>query len=178
MHKTTLIVEPGKQVVVAATVFDASREKVFELFINPKLIPQWWGPRYLTTKVEKMEVKPGGMWRFIQHDPEGNESGFHGVYHEVIAPKRVTYTFEYEGMPGHILMETVRFEDQGGKTKVTSVVFCHSTFSSVRENTILVVSFIIFAVIGSSTAAVEDGQKLDISRYVIRPKRMVSIVLN
>jgi uncharacterized protein YndB with AHSA1/START domain len=129
MHKTTLIVEPGKQVVVAATVFDASREKVFELFINPKLIPQWWGPRYLTTKVEKMEVKPGGMWRFIQHDPEGNESGFHGVYHEVIAPKRVTYTFEYEGMPGHILMETVRFEDQGGKTKVTDT----SVFQTVED---------------------------------------------
>ena len=76
-----------------------------------------------------MEVRPGGQWRFVQHDPEGKEYAFHGVYHEIKQPERIITTFEWEGMPGHILMETIVFEDVGGKTNVTDA----SVFQSVED---------------------------------------------
>jgi uncharacterized protein YndB with AHSA1/START domain len=88
----------------------------FEL---PDLIPQWWGPKRFTTKVEKMDVNPGGVWRFIQHDQDGNEYAFNGVYREIVPPEREVHTFEFEGMPGHVILETSTFKEFEGKTKLT-----------------------------------------------------------
>ena len=70
------------------------------------LIPQWWGPARFTTTIDKLDVRPGGSWRFVQRDAAGNEYAFHGVYHEVVSPERIVDTFEFEGMPGHVSLET------------------------------------------------------------------------
>jgi uncharacterized protein YndB with AHSA1/START domain len=129
MPKINLVAEPHKQEVVVTRVFDAPRERVFKTMTDPKLIPDWWGPKYLTTTVEKMDVRPGGVWRFVQRDADGNAYAFHGVYHEVVSPERLVYTFEFEGVPGHVLLETVTFEEQNGKTKVTD----QSIFQSVQD---------------------------------------------
>jgi len=127
--KTDFIVEPGKQEITFTRVFDAPRDAVFKTCEDPDLLPQWWGPKYLTTTVEKMDVRPGGVWRIVQRDPNGNEYGFHGVYHEVAPPERVVRTFEFEGMPGHVTLETVTLEDLGGKTKMTT----KSVFQTVED---------------------------------------------
>ncbi len=102
-------------------IFDAPRELVWKLYTNPDLIPQWWGPKALVTTVDEMDVRPGGRWRFIQRDPNGMEYAFNGVYREIEPPKRVVYTFNFEPIgPGHELVEIVTFDEQGGKTKLTS----------------------------------------------------------
>jgi uncharacterized protein YndB with AHSA1/START domain len=105
--------------VVMECVFDAPRGRVFKACTAPDLIPKWWGPASLTTTVEEMDVRPDGAWRYVQHDAAGNEYAFHGEYREVLAPERLVYTFEFEGMPGHVMLETVVFEEQDGKTKMT-----------------------------------------------------------
>jgi uncharacterized protein YndB with AHSA1/START domain len=128
-RETELVIEPGKQEVTITRVFDAPRELVFRVLTDPKLIPQWWGPRDLSTVVDAMDVRPGGVWRFLNVDADGNEYGFHGVYHEIVPPERLVYTFEYEGVPGHVLLETVTLEDLGGATKVTD----HSVFQSLAD---------------------------------------------
>ena len=64
-------------------------------------------------------MKLGGVWRYVQRDADDNEYAFHGVYHDIISPERLVYTFEFEGMPGHILLETVTLEEQDSKTKLT-----------------------------------------------------------
>lgn len=127
-----LIAEPGKQEMLITREFDAPRELVFKAFTDPTLIPQWWGPRYLSTDVDKMDVRPGGQWRFINRDADGNAYGFHGVYHEVLAPERVIQTFEFEGLPetGHVTLETMRLEAlPGGRTRLS----VQSVFQSVVD---------------------------------------------
>ena len=116
-NQTTITAEPGKQELVITREFDAPRELVFKTIMNPELVPQWWGPRYLSTEVDTMDVRPGGQWRFINRDTEGNEYAFHGVYHEVCAPERVIDTFEFEGVPeaGHVTLETIRLEELPGR---------------------------------------------------------------
>ncbi|HZR41607.1 MAG TPA: SRPBCC family protein [Ktedonobacteraceae bacterium] len=131
-NKTTITAEPGKQEMVITREFDAPRELVFKAFTDPKLIVQWWGPRYLSTEVDKMDVRPGGGWRFVHRDAKGNEYGFHGVYHEVRAPELVIDTFEFEGLPeaGHVALETMRLEElPGGRTRFTA----QSVFQSVAD---------------------------------------------
>ena len=105
---------------------------MFRVITDPELLPQWWGPRYLSTLVDKMEVRSGGQWRYIQRDEQGNEYGFHGVYHEVLAPERIIDTFEFEGLPetGHVAMETMKLEAlPGGRTRLTT----QSVFQSVID---------------------------------------------
>lgn len=124
MTKLKVVAEPGKHEILMTRDFDAPRALVFKAYTDPTLVSQWWGPKGVTTSVDQMDVKPGGIWRYIQRDPDGSEYGFHGVYHQITAPERLVYTFEFEGTPGHVLLETIIFEDHNGKTKlIDSLVF-------------------------------------------------------
>jgi uncharacterized protein YndB with AHSA1/START domain len=132
VRTTTISAEPGKQEIHITREFDAPRELVFKACMDPELIPQWWGPRNLSTVVDKMDVRPGGQWRFLNRDAQGNEYAFHGVYHEVLAPERVIDTFEFEGLPetGHVTLETMKLEElPGGRTRLTT----QSIFQSVAD---------------------------------------------
>ena len=130
MIKANLIAEPGNHAIIMARVFNAPRERVFKVMIDPKHIPQWWGLRNNTTIVDKMDVQAGGLWRYIQRDQQGNEFAFHGVYHAITAPERVVNTFEFEGMPGHVLLETMTLEAQADRTTKLTVT---SVFQSVAD---------------------------------------------
>ncbi|MBI5283565.1 MAG: SRPBCC family protein [Chloroflexi bacterium] len=126
MTKLDIAAPPGKQEIIITRTFDAPRELVFRALTDPALIPQWWGPARLTTAVETMDVRPGGIWRFVQHDAEGNEYAFHGIYREVDPPARLVYTFEFEGMPGYVSLEIVTLEEHDGTTTVTNTVAFHT----------------------------------------------------
>jgi uncharacterized protein YndB with AHSA1/START domain len=129
MNENHFTVEPGTHAITITRRFDASPELVYKAYTDPQLLPQWWGPRRYTTTVDRMEVRPGGIWRFLQRDSAGNEFAFHGVYHDAIAPERLVYTFEFEGMPGHIALETVTLANQSGKTLLTDLM----VFQSVAD---------------------------------------------
>ena len=110
----------GDREIVTERIFDAPRERVFQAFVDPELIPQWWGRREGTTTVDKLDVREGGEWRFVTDGPDGN-TAFRGTFRAIEPPARVEQTFEWEGMPGHICVETATFEDLGDRTKVTTV---------------------------------------------------------
>lgn len=129
MAQINFIAEPGKQEVIVTSIFDVSREVVWDALTDPSLIPQWWGPEDFTTAVDKMDVGVGGTWRYIQRGPDGKEYAFHGEYREVVPGERLVYTFEFEGMPGHVSVETVTLEEHDGVTKVMD----RSVFGSVEE---------------------------------------------
>lgn len=112
---------PSDREIAMSRVFNAPRELVFRAHTDPDLVSRWWGQRGSTTIVDTMDVKPGGAWRFVQKAPDGTEYGFRGEYREVVPPERLTWTFEFEGMPGHVLVETMTFTETDGKTTLTSV---------------------------------------------------------
>ncbi len=123
---------------------------MFKTYTDPQAIPNWWGPRRLSTTVDHMDVRPGGTWRFVQRDADGNEYAFHGVYHEVVPPERLVATFEFEGMPGHVVLETARLEDLGGRTKLTTT----SVFQTVEDRDGMVAS-------GMEEGATESMDRLE-----------------
>lgn len=136
MTATELVVEPGRQEIVMTRTFEAPRELVFKTITDPDLVPRWWGPRDLTTTVDEMDVRPGGRWRYLQTDGDGHVHAFHGVYHEVSPPERLVCTFEYEGTPGHIVLQTMSLEDLGGRTRLTT----QSVFQSLADRDGMVAS--------------------------------------
>ena len=123
----TIVTTPSDREILSERIFEAPRQLVFDTMTDPNLISEWWGPRGITTVVDRMEVRPGGTWRFVQK--WGNdESGFHGTYREVTPPERIVNTFEWEGMPGHVLVETITFEElEADRTKVRIVSLFHTT---------------------------------------------------
>jgi uncharacterized protein YndB with AHSA1/START domain len=137
MSEMNITAEAGKPFICTTRVFNAPRELVFEALTNPKHIPNWWGPRYLTTEIDRLELRPGGLWRFVQRDQQGNVHAFHGVYHDITAPERTVSTFEYEGVPGHVVLETTQLEAlPEGKTRLTTT----SVFQSVEDRDGMVAS--------------------------------------
>ena len=129
MSDLKVVADPGTQEIVITRSFDAPRDLVFKAFTDPEAVAQWWGLRGSETNVDELEARPGGRWRFVQRYGNGGEDGFHGVFHDAVAPERIVYTFEYEGMPGHVLLETITFEEQDGKTQMTD----SSVFQSVAD---------------------------------------------
>ncbi len=129
MGKLNVIVEPGKQEMSYTRTFDAQRELVFKIYNDPNLIPQWWGPAYLTTVVDKMEVRPGGIWRHVQTAPDGGQHAFFGVYHSIVPNERIVSTFEYEGTPGKVSLDTVEFREENSKT----TLYGQSVFQSLAD---------------------------------------------
>jgi uncharacterized protein YndB with AHSA1/START domain len=121
------VTTPADREIHIERVFDAPRDRVFAVYTDPQLIPEWWGPRDTTTVVDEMDVRPGGSWRFVIRNADGSETAFRGTYREVTPPERIVQTFEWEGMPGHVSVETAAFEDLGERTKVSTISLFHTT---------------------------------------------------
>ena len=130
-NKTVITAEPGKQELFITREFDASPELVFRAHTEAELYEQWVGPDDLTVKVESMDARDGGSYRFV-HERDGHKYAFHGVYHEVLRPERIIGTFEFDGLPekGHVIMGTTKFEKiAGGRTRLVH----QSVFQSVAD---------------------------------------------
>src|SRR6185295_3882849 len=91
--------------------FKAPAAKVFAAYTDPKLVAQWWAPKGGSLRVDKMDVRPGGLWRYVQRDPKGQEMVFSGSYLEVKPVSRLVYTFETEGYPDSKLTAAVDLKE-------------------------------------------------------------------
>ena len=122
---------PSDREIVMTREFDAPRELVFEAHSKCEHLEKWWGPRKYSLEVCEMDFRPGGKYRFLHRGPDGlEEHGFRGEYREIVPPEKIAWTFEWEGMPGHISLDTLTLEDLGGgRTKLVS----HSRFDSKED---------------------------------------------
>jgi uncharacterized protein YndB with AHSA1/START domain len=130
-NKTTIKAEPGRQELFITREFDAPRELVYRAHIDPELYVQWLGPHGYEMVLETFEPYSGGRWRYIHKDEQGNEFGFHGVFHEVSA-ERMIQTFEFEGLPqsGHVILDTMKLETlPGNRTRIS----IQSVYQSVED---------------------------------------------
>jgi len=106
--------------IVLTRLFDAPRELVFNAWTDPAHIDQWWGPNGCRNETFEMDVRPGGMWRYVMHAPDGTDYDNRSVYHEVVAPERLVYTqgsdIENDPAAFHV---TVTFAALGNATQLT-----------------------------------------------------------
>lgn len=119
--ESTTIYSDGGDLVMERT-FDAPREQVWKAFMDPELVPRWWGPHGTVTTVVEMDVRPGGKWRYVSRGPDRDDVAFYGEYLEIEPPQRFrwTFLFDVEGVGPVGGPETFIFDDVDGKTKLTS----------------------------------------------------------
>lgn len=129
MTEMKVTAEPGVPQILTEREFDAPRDLLYRAFTEPDLLTQWLGPRQYTMKVDRYDLRDGGTYRYLHVSDDGGEHGFHGVFHGEPSLDGIVQTFEYEGVPGHVSLDTVTFEDRGGKT----VIRTNSVFQSIED---------------------------------------------
>jgi len=115
------VTTPSDTEIQMIRVFDAPRDLVFEAHSSAEHMKHWWGPRKYETISAEVDFRPGGKWRIVHRGPDGEEYGFHGEYREIVRPERIVWTFEYEGAPGQVAVETLTLEEHDGKTTLTAI---------------------------------------------------------
>jgi uncharacterized protein YndB with AHSA1/START domain len=124
------MVSTADREMVIARVIDAPRELVWKAWTDPYHVAQWWGPDGFTTTTHSMDVRPGGVWRFVMHGPDGTDYLNRIVYVEIEEPARLVYKHTGEVDHEDIRFETtVTFEEAAGETRVT----LRSVFPSAEE---------------------------------------------
>lgn len=122
---TTLV---GDREVQAVRIFNASLDRTWRAYTDVDIVKQWWG-RGNPLDVIRWEFEVGGHWRFVEHS-DGETHGFEGRFREITPKERISQTFEWDGMPGHVTIDTATFEDLGdGRTRLTT----HSHFFTQEE---------------------------------------------
>ncbi len=117
---------PNRRTVTLTRVYDAPRSLVFKMWIDPKHMARWWGPKAFANPVCEIDARPGGRIRIVMRGPKGSDYDcdfpMSGTFHEVVEPERLVFTAVAEDNDGRPLLEAhtvVTFEDLGGKTKLT-----------------------------------------------------------
>lgn len=127
-NPTTITAQPGTPFLEMVREFDAPPSRVWRASVDPELVVKWLGPSRNEMRVDTWDVRPGGSYRYVHITPDGAEQGFRGVYHQVIENELMIQTFEWEGAPNQVAIESATYEDLGGRTRLTT----RSVFPSVE----------------------------------------------
>jgi uncharacterized protein YndB with AHSA1/START domain len=114
------IATPSDLEIVMTREFDAPRDLVFEAHTSCEHMSRWWGPRKYEFASCEIDFRQGGKWRIVHRGPDGEEFAFRGEYREIVRPQRITWTFEFEGWPGAVSVETLTLEEHDGNTTFTA----------------------------------------------------------
>jgi uncharacterized protein YndB with AHSA1/START domain len=150
MDTTKIIANPGEQSITTEREFAAPPALLLRAYTEPDLVAQWLGPVELNTRVDHMDARDGGTWRYANVYEDGSEFGFHGVYHGTPSVAGIVQTFEFEGLPGHVVLETLTFEPRGDRTLVRTV----SVFQSLADRDGMIAS-------GMESGVVSSHDRLD-----------------
>ena len=144
MGKTKITAPEGTPFIDMEREFDAPKELVHRAYLEPELVKQWLGPRQYEVEIERWDARDGGEYRYV-HTDGTNRYGFHGVFHSMSIDNMIQ-TFEFDGAPGHVSLDTQSIEDlPGGRSRVK----VHSIFMSVADRDAMVEA--------GMSSGVEDG---------------------
>lgn len=129
MGTTKLTAAPGSHLITVEREFDGPRELVYRAYTEPDLLVQWLGPRRYAMTIDRWDLRDGGTYRYVHSDEAGNAFGFHGVFHGDPSPDNLVQTFEFEGYPGHVSLDTLTLEERDGRTTIRT----NSVFQSVED---------------------------------------------
>ena len=81
----------GTETVVVRRTIDATPEQVFQAWVEPELIEEWWGPEGFRSTVEFLDLRVGGAFRFAMLSPTGSQGGTAGIILEMDPPRRLVF---------------------------------------------------------------------------------------
>jgi uncharacterized protein YndB with AHSA1/START domain len=126
-RRATVTLPTDEQILIMRD-FDAPRHLVYKAWTTPELVERWWHANRGRVTLVEIDLRVGGMWRYVMVADDGTEVGFHGEYLEVVPDERVVTTENYEGLPEGVRVEdamtvnTATFTEANGLTTVTLLI--------------------------------------------------------
>jgi len=118
--KNSIDLEQDPCSIIGVREFEAPRELVFAAFTDPKHLSRWWGPHGFTTTTSSFDMRPGGIWRFVMHGPDGRDYQNRVTYEEIVPPQRIVYRHGGgDDVEPVQFRQTITFEDLGSRTRIT-----------------------------------------------------------
>ncbi|MEO7665252.1 MAG: SRPBCC family protein [Candidatus Limnocylindrales bacterium] len=133
MGTTEITALPGQPVIEMRRDFAAPRALLHRAYTDPALVTQWLGPKKYEMVIDRWEMQDGGRYRYVHRDAAGNAYAFHGVFHST-SIEGMVQTFEFEGAPGHVSMDSLWFDEHDGRTTIR----VRSVFQSVEDRDAMV----------------------------------------
>ena len=150
-NPVTITAPEGLPFIDIEREFDAPVEALFEAHRDPEKYKIWIGPNGYVTELPLFDFSSGGGYRFVSTDEQGQTYAFHGVFHVVRENEFAIQTFEFEGWPDVVSLESVTFTAlDGGRARLN----IHSVYPSVEARDGMVQS-------GMERGITEGYRKLD-----------------
>jgi uncharacterized protein YndB with AHSA1/START domain len=119
---TAVVTLPTDTQILITREFDAPKHLVYKAWTTPELIKRWWSGERGEVTLAEVDLRVGGMWRYVTVTNGGFEVAFHGEYREIVPNERLVNTEVYEGIPDDFAMNTLTFTEEDGRTTLTMLV--------------------------------------------------------
>ena len=126
--RTAKVTLPTDEQILITREFDAPKHLVYKAFTTPELVKRWWSAKRGEVTIAEIDLRVGGMWRYVMVTNGGFEVAFHGAYREIVPNERIVSTETYEGLPPGVSEEdgttvnTATFTEADGRTTLTILV--------------------------------------------------------
>jgi uncharacterized protein YndB with AHSA1/START domain len=114
---------PSEREIVITRAFDAPRALVFEAWTKAEHVAHWWDPSGVPLAICEIDLRPGGVFRFVNNGPDGAKYPFAGKYREIVPPERLVFAPQNSPSDSEA---TLIFDELEGKTKLTMTIRCAS----------------------------------------------------
>jgi len=122
---TATVTLPTDTQILITREFDAPKHLVYRAWTTPELVKRWWHANRGEVTLAEIDLRVGGMWRYVSRSEDGFEVGFHGEYREIVPNERLVTTEVYEGIPDadeHAALDTLTLTESDGRTTLTVLV--------------------------------------------------------
>jgi uncharacterized protein YndB with AHSA1/START domain len=119
---TATVTLPTDEQILITREFDAPKHLVYKAWTTPELVKRWWSGERGAVTIAEIDLRVGGMWRYVMVATGGFEVAFHGEYREIVPNERIVCTEVYEGMPDGEAVDTLTLTEVDGRTTLTMLV--------------------------------------------------------
>jgi uncharacterized protein YndB with AHSA1/START domain len=119
---TAKVTLPADEQILITREFDAPKHLVYKAWTTPELVKRWWSGHRGEMTLAEIDLRVGGMWRYVMVATGGYEVAFHGEYREIEPDERIVATEVYEAMPEGEALNVVTFSEVDGRTTLELLV--------------------------------------------------------
>ena len=120
--QTAEVTLPTDEQILIRREFDAPKHLVYEAWTTPELVKRWWNAKRGEVTVAEIDLRVGGVWRYVMVADGGMEVGFHGEFREIVPNERIVSTEVYEGYPDAEAVNTLTLTEEDGRTTLEILV--------------------------------------------------------
>ncbi len=108
--------QSSSNVISITRIYEAPVKRVWDAWVVPEQVAEWWGPRGFTLTTRSKKVEAGGVWDYTMHGPDGKDYENKTTFLEVVEHAKLVYDHGANDERGPLFRVTVTFSENAGRT--------------------------------------------------------------